>query len=116
MQVCCGEHKCEVRGCSWIFGIYKDDVCTFRFSLNFIPMLNFGEVNNTKGLSSLPFTSDSLASFSPLQLTKIAFVLFVSADLNNKLSIANRYLYRLHLAKKLFALLSLIAMSTGFNL
>ena len=43
-------------------------------------------------LNSLPFISDSLASFSPLQLTKITFVLFVSAELNNKLSLKSRYL------------------------
>ena len=50
-------------------------------------------------LNSLRIISESLASLSLLQLTKITFVLFVSAELNNKLSITNRYLYRLNLAK-----------------
>ena len=35
-------------------------------------------------LNSLPFISESLASLSPLQLTNITFVSFVSAELNNK--------------------------------
>ena len=33
-------------------------------------------------LNSLPFSSESLASLSPLQLTNITFVSFVSAELN----------------------------------
>ena len=53
-------------------------------------------------LISLPFISESLASLSPLKLTNITFVSFVSDELNNKLSMTNRYLYRLNLAKKLF--------------
>ena len=67
-------------------------------------------------LNSLPFISESLASLSPLQLTNITFVSFVSAELNNKLSITNRYSYRLNLAKKLFTSLTLTFMSTGLNL
>ena len=53
-----------------------------------------------RALNSLPFISDSLASFNLLRLTKIMFVSFVSAELSNKLSMTNRYLYRLNLAKK----------------
>ena len=53
-------------------------------------------------LISLPFISESLASLSPLKLTNITFVLFVSVELNKKLSMTNRYLYGLNLAKKLF--------------
>ena len=53
-------------------------------------------------LIGLPFINDSLASFSPLQLTKITFVLFVNAEPNTKLSITNQYLYRLYLDKKVF--------------
>ena len=67
-------------------------------------------------LYSLPFIDDSLASFSPLQLTKITFALFINAELNNKLSITNRYLYRLYLDKKVFTWLSFILISTEFNL
>ena len=67
-------------------------------------------------LNSLPFINDSLASFSRLQLTKITFVVFVNADLNNKLSVTNQYLYRLYLYKKVFTLLSFMLTSTGFNL
>ena len=69
-----------------------------------------------KVLNSLPFISDSLASFNPLKLTKITLVLFVNAELNNKLSIANPYLYRLYLSKKLFTSLPFILISAGFNL
>ena len=50
-------------------------------------------------LNSLPFISESLALLSPLQLTNITFVSFVSAEMNNKLSVTNQYLYRLNLAK-----------------
>ena len=66
-------------------------------------------------LNSLLFISDPLASFNPLQSTKITFVSFVSAEVNNKLSMTNRCLYRLNQAKKLFTWLSLMLMSTGFN-
>ena len=44
-------------------------------------------------LNSLPFIRDSLTSLSPLQLTNITFVSFISAEMNSKLSIMNRYLY-----------------------
>ena len=44
-------------------------------------------------LNSLPFISESLASLSLLQLTNITFLSFVSAELNNKLSLMNRFLY-----------------------
>ena len=67
-------------------------------------------------LNYLPFISNSLASFSPLQLTKITFVSFVGAEQNNRLYITIRYLYCLNLAKKLFTSLSLMLMSTGFIL
>ena len=53
-------------------------------------------------LNSLLFISDPLASFNPLQFTKITLVSFVSAEVNNELSMANRCLYCLNLAKKLF--------------
>ena len=67
-------------------------------------------------LNRLLFISDPLASFNPLQSTKITFVSFVSAEVNNKLPMTNRYLYRLNQAKKLFTWLSLMLMCTGFNL
>ena len=49
--------------------------------------------------NSLPFIRDSEASLSPLELTNIAFVSFVSAELNSKLSIMDRYLYLWYLDK-----------------
>ena len=67
-------------------------------------------------LNRLLFISDPLASFNPLQSTKITFVSFVSVEVNNKLPMTNRYLYRLNQAKKLFTWLSLMLMCTGFNL
>ena len=49
--------------------------------------------------NSLPFIRDSEASLSPLQLANIAFVSFVSAELNSKLSIMDRYLHLWYLDK-----------------
>ena len=66
-------------------------------------------------LNSLPFINDSLASFSPLQLTKIMFVMFVNAELKNKLSITNQYLYRLYLDEKVFTLLSFMLILQGLT-
>ena len=50
-------------------------------------------------LNSLQFIRDSSASLSPLQLTNITFVSFVSAELDSKLSIMNQYFYLWYLDK-----------------
>ena len=105
--------KCEA--VTWFSKPVKTAFAHLDFPLMISQCFISAMLTTLRVLNSLPFINDSLASFSLLQLTKIMFVMFVNAELKNKLSITNQYLYRLYLDEKVFTLLSFMLILQGLT-